>query len=191
MTPPVFTVAHWCVLIAALLPIACAGLAKSNGFGKPRREFARHAPAVPDVDSWEHFRACVEVRDGSFLDEAVKGFFANGGELCSIYPVDGSDAAALIQPFERFGALEDITGIDLVCEDISRPLEEQRGAIIEVNSSPGLLAHIKPAQGQPRPVGKAIVDHLFKDGETGRIPLVGVTGDQHDPQAWVSLGGGL
>jgi cyanophycin synthetase len=70
----------------------------------------------------------------------------------------------------------DIAGIDLVCEDISRPLEEQRGAIIEVNSSPGLLAHIKPAKGEPRNVGKAIVEHLFADGETGRIPLVGVTG---------------
>jgi len=70
----------------------------------------------------------------------------------------------------------DIAGIDLVCEDISRPLEEQRGAIIEVNASPGLLAHIKPAAGQPRPVGKAIVEHLFGEGESGRIPLVGVTG---------------
>jgi cyanophycin synthetase len=70
----------------------------------------------------------------------------------------------------------DITGIDLVCEDISRPLDEQRGAIIEVNSSPGLLAHIKPASGEPRNVGKAIVDHLFAEGESGRIPLVGVTG---------------
>ncbi len=70
----------------------------------------------------------------------------------------------------------DIAGIDLVCEDISRPLEEQRGAIIEVNSSPGLLAHIKPASGQPCNVGKAIVDHLFEQEETGRIPVVGVTG---------------
>ena len=70
----------------------------------------------------------------------------------------------------------DIAGIDLVCEDISRPLQEQRGAIIEVNSSPGLLAHIKPAKGEPRNVGKAIVEHLFAEGETGRIPLVGVTG---------------
>lgn len=33
-----FTVAYWCVLIAALLPIACAWLAKSKGFGKPRKE---------------------------------------------------------------------------------------------------------------------------------------------------------
>jgi len=72
----------------------------------------------------------------------------------------------------------DIAGIDLVCEDIGRPLEEQRGAIIEVNASPGLLAHIKPAQGQPRAVGQAIVEHLFADADdaTGRIPLVGVTG---------------
>jgi len=70
----------------------------------------------------------------------------------------------------------DIAGIDLVAEDISRPLAEQRGAIIEVNSSPGLLAHIKPASGQPRPVGAAIVDHLFALDETGRIPVVGVTG---------------
>ena len=73
----------------------------------------------------------------------------------------------------------DIAGIDLVCEDISRPLEEQRGAIIEVNASPGLLAHIKPATGKPREVGKAIVEHLFADGEvSGRIPLVGVTGTE-------------
>lgn len=70
----------------------------------------------------------------------------------------------------------DIAGIDLVCEDISRPLAQQRGAIIEVNSSPGLLAHIKPASGTPRKVGEAIIRHLFADGDSGRIPVVGVTG---------------
>jgi len=70
----------------------------------------------------------------------------------------------------------DIAGVDLVASDISRPLEEQGGAIVEVNAGPGLLMHIKPAQGQPRPVGEAIVDHLFPPGQAGRIPLVGVTG---------------
>jgi uncharacterized MAPEG superfamily protein len=41
-----FTVAYWCVLFAALLPLACAWLAKSKGFGKPRREggFDNHDP---------------------------------------------------------------------------------------------------------------------------------------------------
>ena len=41
-----FTVAYWCVLIAALLPFACAWLAKSGGFGKPRSQggFDNHEP---------------------------------------------------------------------------------------------------------------------------------------------------
>lgn len=70
----------------------------------------------------------------------------------------------------------DIAGIDLVCEDISKPLAEQRGAFVEVNAGPGLLMHLKPGVGKPRPVGQAIVEHLFPNGGTGRIPIVGVTG---------------
>ncbi|MYM94224.1 cyanophycin synthetase [Duganella vulcania] len=70
----------------------------------------------------------------------------------------------------------DIAGIDVVAADISRPLEEQGGAVIEVNASPGLLAHLKPAAGEPRNVGEAIVDHLFAPDEVGRMPIVGITG---------------
>ena len=76
----------------------------------------------------------------------------------------------------------DIAGIDLVAEDISRPLDAQGGAIVEVNAGPGLLMHLKPAEGQPRPVGKAIVDHLFADDETGRIPVVGIAGSSGKTQ---------
>jgi len=70
----------------------------------------------------------------------------------------------------------DIAGVDLVTPDISRPLEEVGGAIVEVNAGPGLLMHLKPAAGKPRPVGEAIVEHLFPESENGRIPLVGVSG---------------
>ncbi|MFC0350869.1 cyanophycin synthetase [Undibacterium danionis] len=72
----------------------------------------------------------------------------------------------------------DIAGIDLVCEDISQPLEQQRGAIIEVNASPGLLSHLKPAVGKPRDIGSAIIKHLFGPVDNGRIPIVGVAGSQ-------------
>jgi len=75
----------------------------------------------------------------------------------------------------------DIAGIDLVCQDIGRPLQAQRGAIVEVNAGPGLLMHLKPAVGAPRPVGRAICDHLFPEDDSelpGRIPIVGVTGTQ-------------
>lgn len=70
----------------------------------------------------------------------------------------------------------DIAGVDMVAKDISRPLEEQRGAIVEVNAGPGLLMHLKPAEGKPRPVGQAIVDHLFPATADGRIPVVGIVG---------------
>ncbi|TFZ08074.1 MAPEG family protein [Ramlibacter humi] len=38
MGPTHFTIAYWCVLIAVLLPYACAYLAKSSGLGKPRKQ---------------------------------------------------------------------------------------------------------------------------------------------------------
>jgi cyanophycin synthetase len=70
----------------------------------------------------------------------------------------------------------DISGVDMVLENCALPLEGQRGAVIEVNASPGLLAHIKPANGTGQPVGKAIISHLFDTKQDGRIPVVGITG---------------
>ncbi|PND38230.1 cyanophycin synthetase [Paucibacter aquatile] len=72
----------------------------------------------------------------------------------------------------------DIAGVDLVSEDISKPMAETGGAIVEVNAGPGLLMHLKPAAGSPQPVGQAIIDHLFAEDETGRIPVVGVAGSR-------------
>ena len=55
-----FTVAYWCVLFAALLPIACAWLAKSGNLGKSRKEggFDNHDPrAWLAQQSGRHARA--------------------------------------------------------------------------------------------------------------------------------------
>ncbi len=38
MTFTRFTIAYWCVLVAAILPIVCAGIAKYGMFGKSRRD---------------------------------------------------------------------------------------------------------------------------------------------------------
>jgi len=85
------------------------------------------------------------------------------------------DTAAIASLAARVVGL-DIAGIDLVCQDIAKPLLAQGGAIVEVNAGPSLLMHIKPGVGKPRPVGQAIVDNLFSANQSGRIPLVGVTG---------------
>jgi cyanophycin synthetase len=70
----------------------------------------------------------------------------------------------------------DIAGIDMVLEDISQPLEAQQGAVVEVNAGPGLLMHLIPSVGQPRPVGQIIIDHILGPSDDARIPIVCVTG---------------
>lgn len=70
----------------------------------------------------------------------------------------------------------DIAGIDLIAEDIAQPLDAQGGAVIEVNSSPGLIMHLRPQIGSPQPVGDAIVGQMFGPEQTGRVPLVAVSG---------------
>jgi cyanophycin synthetase len=69
-----------------------------------------------------------------------------------------------------------VCGVDMVCESVLQPLEEQGGGIVEVNAAPGLRMHLSPSYGKPRNVGEAIVHHLFEPGHDGRIPVVTVTG---------------
>ncbi|MFM7698471.1 MAG: acetate--CoA ligase family protein, partial [Limnohabitans sp.] len=88
------------------------------------------------------------------------------------------EVAAVVALAARVVGL-DIAGIDLVAEDIGRPLNVQAGAIVEVNAGPGLLMHLKPAIGQPRQVGKDIVAHLFDTQQPTRIPVVGIMGRHH------------
>ncbi len=70
----------------------------------------------------------------------------------------------------------DVAGIDMLCEDISRPLSEQNGAIVEVNAAPGLRMHLYPGSGQPRDVATPIIEMLYPNDAPSRIPIVAVTG---------------
>ena len=72
----------------------------------------------------------------------------------------------------------DIAGVDIVADDITQPLAEQGGAIVEVNAGPSLLMHLRPAIGEVQPVGEAIVESLFPKTANGRIPVVGVSGSK-------------
>lgn len=71
----------------------------------------------------------------------------------------------------------DICGIDVMTTDISKPLGETEGAVLEVNAAPGFRMHLAPAVGLPRNVAAPVVDKLFpKHEDIGRIPIVAVTG---------------
>ncbi len=70
----------------------------------------------------------------------------------------------------------DICGVDIVCDNVLKPMEEQGGGVVEVNAAPGLRMHLSPSFGKGRPVGDAIIAEMFKRGDDGRIPVVAVTG---------------
>ncbi|MDT8903702.1 cyanophycin synthetase [Anaeroselena agilis] len=69
----------------------------------------------------------------------------------------------------------DVAGVDLVAEDIGRPITDGHGVVIEVNAAPGIRMHHYPSAGKPRDVAARVVDHLFPRGD-GRIPVIVVTG---------------
>lgn len=70
----------------------------------------------------------------------------------------------------------DICGVDVVCDSVLKPIEEQGGGVVEVNAAPGLRMHLSPSYGKGRSVGEAIISNMFADGSDGRIPVVAVTG---------------
>jgi cyanophycin synthetase len=70
----------------------------------------------------------------------------------------------------------DIAGIDVVTPDITRPLREVDGVIVEVNAAPGFRMHVSPSEGIPRNVAEPVLSMLFPPGVNGRIPIIALTG---------------
>ncbi len=71
----------------------------------------------------------------------------------------------------------DICGIDVMTTDITKPLSETGGAVLEVNAGPGFRMHLAPTEGLPRNVAAPVIDKLFPiKGDTGRIPIIATTG---------------
>lgn len=119
---------------------------------------------------------------GGKLVAAARMDAANGDSSSHAAAVDVTDqvhpaiAAAACLAARVIGL--DIAGVDLVADDLARSLAAQRGAIRAVHAGPGLLPHLQPTAGAPRPVGLAIVDHLFPNSDSGRIPVVGISGSR-------------
>jgi cyanophycin synthetase len=70
----------------------------------------------------------------------------------------------------------DIAGIDIVTSDISRPLRETDGVIVEVNAAPGFRMHVCPSEGIPRNVAEPVINMLFPPGMPTRVPIISITG---------------
>jgi len=70
----------------------------------------------------------------------------------------------------------DICGIDVMAQNLTQPLTENGGVVLEVNAAPGFRMHLAPSEGLPRNVAAPVIDMLYPPGKSTRIPIIAVTG---------------
>ncbi|MDR3679307.1 MAG: cyanophycin synthetase [Flavipsychrobacter sp.] len=70
----------------------------------------------------------------------------------------------------------DICGIDIMADNLSEPVSENGGAILEVNAAPGFRMHLDPTEGLARNVAEPVIDMLYPPGTNARIPIIAVSG---------------
>ncbi len=70
----------------------------------------------------------------------------------------------------------DICGIDIMAEDLTVPINENGGAVLEVNAAPGFRMHLDPTDGIGRNVAEPVIDMLYPPGSSARIPIIAVSG---------------
>jgi cyanophycin synthetase len=80
--------------------------------------------------------------------------------------------------FERIARIIglDIAGIDIIAPNVSEPLSESGGGVIEVNAAPGFRMHLAPSEGIGRNVAEPVIDMLFPPGTPSRVPIFSITG---------------
>ncbi|WP_449437560.1 Mur ligase family protein [Pedobacter steynii] len=63
-----------------------------------------------------------------------------------------------------------------MAENLTQPLPENGGVVLEVNAAPGFRMHLAPSEGLPRNVAAPVIDMLYPPGKDARIPIIAVTG---------------
>lgn len=112
---------------------------------------------------------------GAIVKLAATGNMSTGGISIDRTWEAHEDNVEIAEEAARVVGL-DVAGIDFLTPDISQPVRETGGAIVEVNAAPGFRMHTHPTEGEPQYVGKSVLDLLFPPGTPSRIPIVAVTG---------------
>jgi cyanophycin synthetase len=116
---------------------------------------------IPYADETVYLKSTANLSTGGYSEDVTD----------QVHP----DNIALAERIAKVIGL-DICGIDIMAENLTEPVKQTGGAVIEVNAAPGFRMHLAPAIGKARNVAAPVVDMLFPAGKTGRIPLIGITG---------------
>lgn len=124
-------------------------------------ESGRTLDAVPDAQEEVRLRGTANLSSGGTAVDRTN----------AIHP----DNAAIAEQAAAVVGL-DVAGIDFLTPDISRPVRETGGGIVEVNAAPGFRMHLQPSEGRPRNVARPVIAALFPKGAESRVPVFAVTG---------------
>jgi cyanophycin synthetase len=113
--------------------------------------------------------------EGTWIKLALTGNMSTGGTSIDRTSEAHPDNAEIAEMAARVVGL-DVAGIDFICPDITVPVRETGGAIVEVNAAPGFRMHTHPTEGEPQYVARPVIDLLFPAGAPARIPIIAVTG---------------
>ncbi len=100
---------------------------------------------------------------------------STGGTATDVTEMVHPDNVFMAERIARIIGL-DICGIDVMATDLSTPVKDNGGAILEVNAAPGFRMHIEPTEGLPRNVAEPVIDMLYPPGTDARIPIIAVSG---------------
>jgi cyanophycin synthetase len=100
---------------------------------------------------------------------------STGGTATDVTDMVHPDNIFMCERIARIIGL-DICGIDIMAENLTEPVSENGGAILEVNAAPGFRMHIDPAEGLPRNIAEPVIDMLYPPGSSARIPIIAVSG---------------
>lgn len=100
---------------------------------------------------------------------------STGGTATDVTDMVHPDNIFMCERIARIIGL-DICGIDIMAENLTEPVAQNGGAILEVNAAPGFRMHIDPAEGLPRNIAEPVIDMLYPPGSSARIPIIAVAG---------------
>ncbi len=115
------------------------------------------------------------LEEGRILNLKDTANLSTGGTATDVTDIVHPENIFMAERIARVIGLN-ICGIDLMTTDISKPVSETGGTVLEVNAGPGFRMHLAPTEGLPRNVAAPVIDMLYPPGSTARIPIVAITG---------------
>ncbi len=149
----------------------------------PRRGYG-HEKVLTQIDIDGQTMRCIRVKGyeletvlpkGERLELKTTANISTGGTAIDCTDEVHPENVFLFERIARIIGL-DVAGVDVIAPNVSEPLRENGGGIIEVNAAPGFRMHLAPSEGIGRNVAEHVIDMLFPPGTPARIPIFAITG---------------